>query len=60
MERLHERKRAVEARLADPALYDGPADDVQALQVELANVGQALDEAEQAWLDAQESLEEAT
>ncbi|MFN3077862.1 MAG: ABC-F family ATP-binding cassette domain-containing protein [Alphaproteobacteria bacterium] len=55
-----ERSRAeLEARLADPALYDGPPDRLTALRVELGTVTKALAEAEAAWLEAQLALEEA-
>ncbi len=60
VEKLSARKAELEARLAEPALYDGPADKVKALQIELAQVEDDLARAEEAWLEAQEALEAAS
>jgi len=57
IEELHRRKSALEARLADPALYSGPAAAITALQRDMASVAQALHEAEAEWLSASELLE---
>jgi len=40
---------AVDARLADPALYAGPASDARAVQAERAEASRALDEAMARW-----------
>lgn len=59
IERLGEKKTALEAKLAEPSLYQGPAEKVQAMQKALAEVEKALAQAEEAWLQAQAALEEA-
>lgn len=59
MEKLIAQKEALEAKLADPKLYDGPADKVSALQIQLGEVVKQLDETEMAWLEASEAYEEA-
>ncbi|MBF0334989.1 MAG: ABC-F family ATP-binding cassette domain-containing protein [Alphaproteobacteria bacterium] len=53
------RKAALEIRLAEPALYDGPAAQVTALRKDLADAVRAIDEAESAWLAEHEALEAA-
>lgn len=50
----------LETRLADPALYDGPADALTALQKELADKRGEMARAEAAWLQAQEDLDALT
>jgi len=45
--------------MADPKLYDGPADKVAALQRDLGEVAKALDDAEAAWMEAMEAYEAA-
>ncbi|WP_404385260.1 ATP-binding cassette domain-containing protein [Caenispirillum salinarum] len=59
MEKLTAQKEALEARLADPKLYDGPAEKVSALQIELGEVAKQLEETEMAWLEVSEAYEEA-
>ncbi|MCP5373815.1 MAG: ABC-F family ATP-binding cassette domain-containing protein [Hyphomicrobiales bacterium] len=59
VERLGRAKARLEADLADPKLYDGPADKVTALQIRLAETETALAAAEEAWLAASEALEAA-
>lgn len=59
LEKLNAQRAALEDKLADPALYDGPADKVAALQIELGEVSRAIDETEAAWLEAQGAYEEA-
>jgi ATP-binding cassette subfamily F protein 3 len=56
-----ERERArIEAKLADPALYNGSgADGATALQIDLRTVKDGIAGAEQDWLEAQAALEEA-
>lgn len=52
-------KAALEAALADPALYEGPSDRAQELQKALGEVARSLAAAEDAWVQASEALEEA-
>jgi len=59
VETLSQRKEALEARMADPTLYDGPAEEVTRLQKELGEVTAALDSAEAAWMEAMEAFEAA-
>ncbi|MCA1973601.1 MAG: ABC transporter ATP-binding protein, partial [Caenispirillum sp.] len=59
LEDLTEKRRKVEAQLADPKLYDGPGERVAALQKELGELTRAVEETEMAWLEAQEAYEEA-
>jgi ATP-binding cassette subfamily F protein 3 len=59
MERLGTTKATLEARLADPKLYDGPPEKVTALQKEIAETAAAIGQAEAAWLEANETLEAA-
>jgi ATP-binding cassette subfamily F protein 3 len=58
--KLDRKKAALEARLAEPDVYDGPTTALQALQVEHGAIKQALTTAEEAWLDAQSAVEAAT
>lgn len=59
MERLTGARDALRAKLADPAVYDGPLDAVTALTRDLAETQAALEAAETDWLAAQEALEQA-
>jgi len=59
LEKLHARKSTLQEKLADPKLYEGPADKVTKLQRELGEVEKEVAEAEVAWLMAHEELEEA-
>ncbi len=59
LEDLHRRRERVAAALADPALYDGPAERITALQVEAGDIDKAVAAAEDDWLAAQEDLEES-
>ena len=59
MAKYGEQKKILEARLADPKVYNGSTSDMMALQVEHAKAKEAMDEAEAAWLEAQEALEGA-
>jgi len=49
----------VDARLADPKLYEGPADRIEALQIKRGEILAAEARAETLWLAAQEALEAA-
>ena len=59
VERLEGERGRLEARLADPELYDGPADRLAKLQKRLHACREQLDAAEAEWLDVQHQLEEA-
>ncbi|WP_142848601.1 ABC-F family ATP-binding cassette domain-containing protein [Telmatospirillum sp. J64-1] len=56
---LMAKKKLVEQKLADPKLYDGPAEKVTALQIEMGELDRAIAEAEALWLEAAEALENA-
>ena len=60
IQRLEAERAALEQKLADPALYAGPAEAVTKLQVDLSRVRDSLTAAEDAWLAAQEALEAAS
>jgi ATP-binding cassette subfamily F protein 3 len=49
----------IDLRLADPALYDGPPERIEALQKKRAEIVQAQKRAEDLWLEASARLEEA-
>jgi len=55
---LHQRRAALEARLADPTLYDGPAATIAELHRAMAALNRALSAAEGDWLAASEALEQ--
>jgi len=60
LEKLAQAKAAVEARLADPAIYEpGNKELMQSLLLEKAGLSRELEEAETAWLEAGEALETA-
>jgi ATP-binding cassette subfamily F protein 3 len=50
---------AVDRKLADPALYNGPAARVTELQTERGRIAARLEAAEQSWLEAAAALEAA-
>jgi ATP-binding cassette subfamily F protein 3 len=49
----------LQERLNDPALYEGPADTVKSLQIELGYLERQIAAAEESWLESQHALEEA-
>ena len=57
MEKLAAEKRRIEAKLADPALYDRPAAEVTDLQMRLAAIASGMAAEESVWLEAQEAIE---
>jgi len=59
MAKLEEQKKTLESKLADPNIYNGSTKDLMELQVKHAEVKDAMNEAEMAWLEAQEALEGA-
>src|SRR5499427_218119 len=56
-DRTAEARAALEARLADPEVYNGPTAKLMELQVRYGDLKRAIAEAEDAWLAAQEKLE---
>ncbi|MGC2856021.1 ABC-F family ATP-binding cassette domain-containing protein [Novispirillum sp. DQ9] len=59
VEKLTAERAALETRLADPKLYDGPPEKVAALQKDLGLLTKALEDAEAAWMEAMEAFETA-
>ncbi|MFM2042779.1 MAG: hypothetical protein RLY86_1355 [Pseudomonadota bacterium] len=59
LSRLTAKRTEIEGKLADPALYTGPADKLTKLQVELGALTRQIETAESAWLDLSEQLEQA-
>ena len=55
--KLTEEKAKLEAKLAEPEVYEGPTAKLQSLQVRHSEIKAALDKAEEAWLTAQDALE---
>ena len=59
LEAVGAEKAEIERRLADPAVYDGPADDLSELLKRQGEIARRFAEAEARWLAAQEALEAA-
>ncbi len=59
MAALQRERDTLHEKLADPALYDGPADAVAALNRRAGEIDKEIEVAEAAWLAAQEALDEA-
>jgi ATP-binding cassette subfamily F protein 3 len=59
MERLTREKDAVDIQLADPKVYNGPKDALATLMKRQADLAQAVAEAEEKWLEAENALEQA-
>jgi ATP-binding cassette subfamily F protein 3 len=59
VDKLSARKAKIEAELADPKLYSGPAEAITALKKSLAEVERELGAAEEDWFTTQEALEQA-
>ena len=57
IETLTREKDALEAKLADPEVYNGPTAKLMDLQMRHGKLKQAINKAEEAWLDAQAALE---
>ena len=57
LEKIADMLEAVDRRLADPALYEGPPDRIEALQKKRAEIVDAQARAEALWLAAEEALE---
>ena len=60
MESLSAERERILAKLADPAIYQGPTADFAALAKRKADLDAAVKAAEDTWLKAQEALEEAS
>ncbi len=58
VEKYTQEKEKLEAKLADPKVYEGPSDKLQALQIKLGEINNQLEEAEMEWLEAAEALEQ--
>jgi ATP-binding cassette subfamily F protein 3 len=59
MAKLGARKEAVDARLADPAIYDeGNKEELKSLIVDQAYLAKELEQLETDWLEQQEALEQ--
>ena len=59
LSRLQRERDALRLQLADPALYDGPADGIAALNQRAGAIDKEIAAAESAWLAAQEALDAA-
>ena len=59
VEKIAEMLGKIDARLAKPEIYTGPAEEFEALQKKRAEVLDAQERAEGLWMDAQERLEAA-
>ncbi|WP_207476222.1 ribosomal protection-like ABC-F family protein [Arenibaculum pallidiluteum] len=57
--KLEKEKAAIQAKLADPALYSGPSEKVTRLQIDLGEIEKRIAAAEETWMEAQETLEAA-
>ncbi len=59
IEKLTAQRQTLEARLADPQVYEGPTAKLQEITVRLGEVKARVAEAEAAWLATQEALEQS-
>ncbi|MGH6929288.1 MAG: ABC transporter ATP-binding protein, partial [Dongiaceae bacterium] len=57
LEKLQQQKTAIETRLADPDVYNGPTAKLMELQLRYGDIKRAVAAAEEAWLEAQTALE---
>ncbi len=57
LDKLQQKKTALEARLADPEVYNGPTAKLMELQLRYGDLKREITSAEEAWLTAQEKLE---
>ena len=57
--KLDEMLKALDAKLADPGLYDGPPDRIETLQIKRGEILAAQEKAEALWMAAEERLETA-
>ena len=59
MEKLSAERETLEARLADPEVYEGPTSALMELQVRHAEIKSELAASEEAWLELSQQLEAA-
>ncbi|MFT7531489.1 MAG: ATP-binding cassette subfamily F protein 3, partial [Gammaproteobacteria bacterium] len=60
IEKLQKKDAEIDLKLADPDLYDkSRSDEITKLSKQKADIRRECDEAEELWLEAMESLEEA-
>ncbi|WP_133488152.1 ABC-F family ATP-binding cassette domain-containing protein [Aliiroseovarius marinus] len=60
VEKLEDMREKLDAKLADPALYEaGKSDDIAVWQKKHAEVMEAIERAENLWMEAQDNLEKA-
>ncbi|MGH8629245.1 MAG: hypothetical protein ACREU7_00570, partial [Burkholderiales bacterium] len=57
LEKLQQKKAALEARLADPEVYNGPTATLMELQLRYGDLKREIASAEDAWLETQAALE---
>jgi ATP-binding cassette subfamily F protein 3 len=57
LEKLQQKKTALEARLADPEVYNGPTAKLMELQLRYGDLKREIETAEDAWLETQSALE---
>lgn len=57
--KLTAKRTELSAKLADPAIYNGPADKVTQLQIEMGTLEKQIEEVESQWLNLSEQLEQA-
>jgi ATP-binding cassette subfamily F protein 3 len=57
LEKLQQKKAALEARLADPEVYNGPTAKLMELQLRYGDLKREIATAEDAWLETQAALE---
>jgi ATP-binding cassette subfamily F protein 3 len=57
--KLTRERQALEVKMADPDLYNGPADKVTKLQKDLGDIQKKISAAEDTWMEAHEALEAA-
>ncbi len=57
LEKLQQQKAAIEARLADPEVYNGPTAKLLELQLRYGDLKRAIATAEDVWLESQTALE---
>jgi ATP-binding cassette, subfamily F, member 3 len=56
LEKLQQKRAALEARLADPEIYNGPTAKLMELQLRYGDLKREIETAEDAWLEAQDAL----
>ncbi len=59
IEKIADMLERIDARLADPALYNGPGDQIETLQIKRAEIVEAESRAEALWFAAQNRLDAA-